>query len=265
MNQIIISNFYNFFNFQNYKFIKNPLLELCNKSKIKGTILISSEGINGSICGNKADINTVYDFLANNLKQLKIDYKESIINFTPFNKMKVKIKSEIVSLKIDDLDIVNNGQYIDTTSWDQFIKQPEVILIDTRNDYEVELGRFKGAINPQTKSFSELPKWVINNLKDKQKMKIAMYCTGGIRCEKSTAYLKKQGFEQVYHLRGGILEYLAQTKNINNNWQGDCFVFDERITVDANLAPKAVNLCKYCKKMIKNNDYKSNICLNCKQ
>jgi UPF0176 protein len=233
-NNITISAFYHFCNLKNYKELKEPLLEFCNEHNLKGTILLAHEGINSTISGSDESIKLLHDYLRaiNGLELLQT--KESYNNNQPFKRIKVLLKKEIVTLKAENLDLAKRGEYVAACDWDNFIKQNDVITIDTRNNYEVEIGSFNNAINPQTRSFSEFKDWAKENLHDKN-AKIAMFCTGGIRCEKSTSYLKNQGFDNVYHLEGGILKYFEETKNKNNMWNGNCFVFDERIAVDHNL------------------------------
>jgi UPF0176 protein len=258
MNEIVISTFYQFFNFPNYVEEKEPLLDFCKSHSLKGTILIASEGMNSTISGTRTAIDQLYSHLRDHLQIRNLEYKESFADFQPFLRMKVRLKKEIVTMGVNLGDVnVSKGEYIEAEGWDEFIAKDEVILIDTRNNYEVELGNFTGSVNPKTKTFRDFPKWVEQNLEIHKDKKVAMYCTGGIRCEKSTAYLKKQGFNQVYHLKGGILKYLEDTHNRNNKWQGSCFVFDDRIAVNNDLAPSPRTLCKHCNNLITTNDLKA--------
>ncbi len=179
-----------------------------------------------------------------------LEWKESFAEYKPFEKMKIRLKKEIVRMGVDDLDINERGTYVEPEEWDDIISDPEVVVVDTRNDYEISLGHFKGAVNPHTHEFRTFPKWARDNLDPVRNRKVAMYCTGGIRCEKSTALLKQAGFEEVYHLKGGILQYLEDTKNKNGMWEGSCFVFDERIAVNEMLEPEEIHLCKKCSKKV---------------
>ncbi len=232
-----ISTFYRFVKLPDYERIREEMLFFCKKTGLKGTILIANEGINATIAGTKEQIEKFFYYLDKDKKLADMEWKASYSEFQPFGKMKVRLKKEIVRMAVDELDIDKRGEYIEAKDWDQFISDPEVIVIDTRNDYEVQLGKFSKAINPKTAIFRKFPEWVQENLIKEKNKKIAMYCTGGIRCEKSTSLLKNMGFNQVYHLKGGILKYLEDTENKNNMWQGDCFVFDERIAVNDKLEP----------------------------
>jgi UPF0176 protein len=183
--------------------------------------------------------------------------------------MKVRLKKEIVRMGVEDMDVSQAGAYIEGKDWDQFISSPDVVVIDTRNHYEIGIGTFEGAINPQTKRFRQFPEWAKNWSQDvlPQNKKIAMFCTGGIRCEKSTAYMKSLGFDEVYHLKGGILQYLEDTKNSNGKWKGECFVFDERVAVGKDLTPTGALLCDGCGAPITTDDLRDNnghtICIKC--
>jgi UPF0176 protein len=235
MSHFVISTFYEFFTFSDYQSQKPPLLKFCHEHNIFGTIIMASEGINATIGATAANIAALYQYLSTiGIKDLS--YKESAVDFMPFLKMKVRLKKEIVTLGVSDLAVKGNeGEYVESAQWDEFIAQDEVLLIDTRNKYETQLGKFSKSLDPETKTFKEFIPWVEKNLMPYQRKKIAMYCTGGIRCEKSTAYLKKIGFNQVYHLKGGILQYFADTANVNNKFQGSCFVFDDRVNLNDNL------------------------------
>jgi UPF0176 protein len=270
MNNFVISAFYKFFDFSNYKEEKKSLFSFCDDNNLKGTILIANEGINSTISGSREKIDALYEYLANHLQIKNLIYKESFADFQPFDRMKVRLKKEIVTLGVGELDIHDNsGEYIEPCDWDDFISRDDVIVVDTRNQYEVNLGRFDKAIDPKTKTFKDFPEWVEKNLVSYEQKKIAMYCTGGIRCEKSTSYLKKLGFEDVYHLKGGILQYLQDTKNQNEKWQGSCFVFDSRVNLDDNLCASRTLLCRYCRANISTDDLRNakienlDVCLNC--
>ncbi|MGZ7210095.1 MAG: oxygen-dependent tRNA uridine(34) hydroxylase TrhO, partial [Methanobacterium sp.] len=234
-----ITTFYNFKNIEDVIALKEELLSFCKNNQILGTILVATEGVNATICGNQESIQKFKQFFMDKFLFADTEFKDSYTDFYPFKKIKVKIKKEIVRLDVPDLDLSNRGEYIEPKDWDEFIQREDVILIDTRNDYEImsndgHSGTFVGAINPNTESFREFPKWVEENLltDEYKNKKIAMCCTGGVRCEKSTALMKKYGFKEVYHLHGGILKYLEDTNNANKMWQGNCFLFDDRISVD---------------------------------
>lgn len=231
----VVTTFYKFVKLIDLPELKLQLLKFCNEAKIKGTILIAEEGINSTITGSREAIDNFYKFIKSIPEFSDLTFKESISEFPPFRKMKVKIKHEIVTFKVD-LDINNRGEYLTPEEWDKYLDKEDVLVIDTRNDYEVALGTFKNAIDPKTKAFTDLPNWVKENLTEEHKEKtILMFCTGGIRCEKSTAYMKQQGFRKVYHLEGGILKYLENTKNTSNNWHGSCFIFDDRSALTSDL------------------------------
>ena len=235
---ITVLNFYSFVGIESPEMLIPKILLIGRKKSIKGTILLAKEGFNGGISGAQEDV----ELLVENLRKItgaedinvKINYAPS----HPFRKLKVKIKKEIVTMGIEDLNIdAFKGRYVEPKDWDTLISRDDVVLVDTRNDYEVEIGTFENAIDPKTATFREFPKWVQSNRDALDGKVIAMCCTGGIRCEKSTAYLKSLGYEEVYHLKGGILQYLEDTKNANHKWNGECFVFDDRRAVDDSLAP----------------------------
>ncbi|MFN7038231.1 MAG: rhodanese-related sulfurtransferase [Alphaproteobacteria bacterium] len=265
----VITTFYHFFKIDNLEEAKESLLSFCRASKLLGTILIATEGINSTISGSRENIDSFYLFLQN-LFHIEFTFKESHSNIPPFEKMKVKIKPEIVTMGVGNIQVTEyNGTYISPKDWDDFISRPDVILVDTRNNYEIAMGSFHNSINPNTDNFRQFPKWAKNNLDPKSNVKIAMCCTGGIRCEKSTAYLKQEGFKEVYHLEGGILKYLEETRNENKKWYGECFVFDERTGVNDYLTPTEINYCKSCANEIRTDDVKrikgkkSHICFDC--
>lgn len=235
---IAIVSFYSFVNIDNLDVLLQKILLIGKKKRVRGTILIAREGFNGSISGEESVLKNIVEEIMKLTGNCDVNVKVNYAPAHPFQKLKVKIKPEIISMACGTLDVQNlKGEYIEPTDWDAFISRDDVILVDTRNNYEVEAGTYVNAVNPNTDTFKQFPEWVNNNkdlFKDK---KIAMVCTGGIRCEKSTAYMKKLGFEDVYHLKGGILQYLEDTKNKNNLWHGECFVFDDRRAVDDDLSP----------------------------
>lgn len=235
---IAVLSFYCFTNIPEPEVLLPKILLIGKKKYIKGTILIASEGFNGSISGTQENVKLLVEEVVKLTSAQNVNIKLNYCNVHPFQKLKVKIKKEIIAMAIPDLDVANlSGKYIEPKDWDKFIKEDDVIVIDTRNHYEIEVGTFKGAIDPMTETFKEFPQWVENNKQKMEGKKIAMCCTGGIRCEKSTAYLKKLGYQEVYHLKGGILQYLEDTKNKNGLWKGECFVFDDRRGVNSDLTP----------------------------
>ena len=232
-NKIVISTFYKFCKIQDLPLFRNKLLQFCKQNSILGTILLGEEGINATVCALQEDIKKVYEYLSQYEFFNSILYKETLSKKPPFDKMICKIKNEIVTIKEKDVEH-NPGEYIKPNEWDNFIENEDILLVDTRNDYEYHMGTFEGAKNPNTNSFVEFKEWCIKNIPDKHK-KIAGFCTGGIRCEKSTSWLKKAGYQNVYHLEGGIIAYFIETKNKNKKWKGDCFVFDNRVVINDKL------------------------------
>lgn len=231
---------------------RGALDALCQEKGIFGTILIAPEGYNGTIAGRRADIDAVVAKLAALCAPRCLDVKFSAAATMPFYRMKVRVKREIVTMGVDGIDPARDvGTYVDPAAWNALIADPDTIIIDTRNDYEVAIGSFAGAINPQTTSFREFPDWFRANrdtlAQGKANPKFAMFCTGGIRCEKSTAFLKAEGVDAVYHLKGGILNYLETTAQSDSRWNGECFVFDERVAVGHGLALGDTTLCRACR------------------
>lgn len=269
MSEVIITTFYHFINFPEVENLKQPLLDFCKDQDLKGTILLAREGINSTISGSREGIDHLYQYISNDLGIDDLVYKESAHKNKPFYKMKVNLKKEIVALGAPDLDVENlKGEYISPENWDNFIKQEDVMVIDTRNKYETLLGSFDRAIDPKTDNFRQFPQWTEENLNnvDKNK-KIAMFCTGGVRCEKSTAYLKSKGFNNVYHLEGGILKYFEDTKA--NSWHGSCFVFDDRVALNNKLTADQDIHCSNCNKQMNTDDVRKAaltnkmLCLKC--
>lgn len=228
-NPIVITTFYKFCTIENLPLFRDKTLAFCQKNEILGTILIGTEGINATISGTRTAIDSFYQYIFQHECFAGIVFKETYFSKKPFGKMKVKIRKEIVSIHEECSH--NPGQYIKPEEWDNFIQQKDIILVDTRNDFEFHIGTFKGSLNPQTTSFYEFRNWCKQNIPNK-KTPIAGFCTGGIRCEKSTSWLKKEGYENVYHLEGGIIGYFIKTKNKNKMWEGDCFVFDDRVIIN---------------------------------
>ncbi len=229
-NNWVVAALYQFKEVSNAAELQQRLLDLVNSIHLCGTLIVASEGINGTVAGDRAAIDAVYQFLLSEGFNA-MEYKESFSSEKPFRKMKIKLKQEIVTLGVEvkPRDLV--GHYLDPKQWNELLARDDVILIDTRNDYEYKAGTFKGAIDPKTESFREFPDYVKQNLEQHKDKKIAMFCTGGIRCEKSTSLLLQQGFNEVYHLKGGILKYLEETPAEESLWEGECFVFDGRTAV----------------------------------
>ncbi|MGL9725569.1 MAG: rhodanese-related sulfurtransferase [Wolbachia sp.] len=264
----VIATFYHFVKLSNYYDMKDEIKTACDNVELKGTILLAAEGINATISGKRTAVDKIFDFLHSDDRLKDLTWKENMAKYQPFSKMKVRLKREIVNLGVSNLDISLRGKYVDPEYWDDFISQSDVLVIDTRNEYEVKLGKFKNAINPHTQRFREFPQWAESFFENKD-LKVAMYCTGGIRCKKSTAYMKSLGFSDVYHLKGGILSYLEKTINKNGNWEGECFVFDDRIAVDHSLAPSDKIKCIFCSNQVSTDELKSVsrgqvVCSNCK-
>ncbi|MDA0720455.1 MAG: rhodanese-related sulfurtransferase [Proteobacteria bacterium] len=245
----IVAALYHFTRFADPAALRAPLLELCRARGISGTLLLAGEGINGTIAGDRAGIDTVLAHIRALPGCVDIEWKESTAVDAPFHRIKVRLKREIVTMGQPDIDPVSRvGHYVDPADWNDLISAPNVAVIDTRNDYEVAIGTFDGAIDPQTKSFGEFPAWWETNKHRFHNKRIAMFCTGGIRCEKSTNYLMGQGVEDVYHLKGGILKYLEEVPQDASKWDGECFVFDGRVSVGHGLAEGPHILCHGCRR-----------------
>jgi UPF0176 protein len=259
--------FYQFVDLPDYALLRAPLLALCEQHHVKGLILLAREGINSTIAGKPADVHAVLAYLRSDPFLANLQHKESFSNKAPFYRMKVRLKKEIVTMGVPGISPIHMaGTYVKPADWNALISNPDVVLVDTRNDYEVALGSFAGAIDPRIKAFSELPAWVDaaeqlgqhtdqkGNKGDKgkkgkkgKKPKVAMFCTGGIRCEKSTALMRAKGYDDVYHLEGGILKYLETVPPEQSLWVGECFVFDERVSVGHGLVPGLHGLCRACR------------------
>ncbi len=246
---IRVAALYRFARFDDCEAIRQALAKTCCANGVKGTLLIAPEGINGTIAGSDAGIEAVLTAVRALPGCADIEVKESRAATLPFHRMKVRLKREIVTMGQPDIDpLADVGHYVAPEEWNALIDAPGTILIDTRNDYEVAIGSFAGATDPQTRSFREFPDWFRAN-RDAMgdKPKVAMFCTGGIRCEKATAFLKAEGLDEVYHLKGGILAYLEAVPREESRWQGECFVFDERVTVTHELQPGTHSLCRACR------------------
>ncbi len=255
---ITVCALYKFVRLEDFEALREPLQQQMLDHHVKGTLLLAIEGINGTIAGPAEGIAAVLSWLAKTPNLGEIVTKESYHAANPFNRTKVKLKKEIVTMGVEGIDprhVV--GTYVKPEDWNALISDPEVLLVDTRNDYEVEIGTFKDAKNPNTTTFREFPDYVKENLDTEQHKKVAMFCTGGIRCEKSTAYLKEQGFDEVYHLEGGILKYLEEVPEEESLWQGECYVFDGRVAVNHKLEKGQYDMCNACRLPITEDDKQS--------
>ncbi len=253
----MVAAFYKFVALPDFKELQAGIQQSAISNQVMGTILLADEGINGTVSGPDKGVRALLDYIKSDERISDLEHKESWAEENPFYRMKVRLKKEIVTLGVEGVSPKKSvGEYIDPENWNEFISDPDVVVVDTRNDYEVEIGTFKGAVDPETTSFRELPEWVEgqdNLLKGK---KIAMFCTGGIRCEKSTNYLLGQGVEDVYHLKGGILRYLEEMPSEDSTWQGECFVFDNRVSVGHGLVEGPHKLCHGCRRPILPEDVK---------
>ena len=255
MAEILVCAMYKFVSLENFEEMQQPILDEMIKNNVKGTLLIANEGLNGTVAGHEVGINNLLKYLKSDTRLTDIDYKISYHEEMPFHRSKVKLKKEIVTLGVKDIDPNKVcGKYVEPKDWNELISDPDVILIDTRNDYEIEIGTFENAVNPDTTTFREFPEYVDNNLDNTKHKKVAMFCTGGIRCEKSTALMKAKGFDEVYHLKGGILKYLEEVPKEESKWQGECFVFDSRVAVNHDLEKGNYDQCFACRMPITEND-----------
>ena len=257
--RFLTSALYKFVDLPDYGQLRAPLLAVCAQGQVKGTLLLASEGVNGTIAGPPDGVAAVLAWLRRDPRLSDLEDRQSWTDTAPFLRLKVRLKAEIVSMHIPGISpVAMAGQYVEPHDWNRLIDDPQVVVVDARNDYEVAIGSFKGAIDPQTRTFSELPSWLARESlpggrlasRSGQRPKVAMFCTGGIRCEKSTAYLRQQGFDQVFHLRGGILKYLEAVAPTESRWQGECFVFDERVSVAQGLRPGDLELCRSCRRPV---------------
>ena len=255
---IVVAAMYRFVSLPDFEELQAPLLAFCNQRGVKGTLLLAAEGINGTVSGTREAIDALLDYLRQDPRLEPLEHKESLHENLPFYRMKVKLKKEIVTMGVEGIDpnkVV--GTYVEPKDWNDLISDPDVVVVDTRNDYEYSIGTFKNALNPNTTTFREFPEYVKQNLDPGQHKKVAMFCTGGIRCEKSTAYLKEQGFDEVYHLKGGILKYLEEVEEPSSLWEGECFVFDNRVAVNHQLEKGQYDQCHGCRRPITEEDKQS--------
>jgi UPF0176 protein len=244
----VVAALYKFVCLPDFETLRGPLHQVMMENEVRGTLLLAAEGINGTIAGSRAGIDAVLAWLRADSRLQTLETKDSYVDENPFYRTKVKLKREIVTMGVEDIDpnhIV--GTYVRPKDWNALLSDPDVVLVDTRNDYEVRIGSFRNALNPKTESFREFPAFAKENLDPKRHAKVAMFCTGGIRCEKSTAFMKQQGFSEVYHLEGGILKYLEEVPEEESLWEGECFVFDNRVTVNHQLQKGRYDQCHACR------------------
>ncbi|MGI9535292.1 MAG: rhodanese-related sulfurtransferase [Thermodesulfobacteriota bacterium] len=248
MSKVVIVSLYKFVQIEEAEQFRIELLEKCNSFGIKGTFIIAPEGINGTVAGSKNSIDSIIGCLSDDKRFRDIECKYSYDVKIPFYRMKVKIKDELIPIGIDGIDPRKMvGKYVMPGEWNEIIQDPETLVIDVRNEYEIDVGTFKGAISPGTNNFREFPEFVSKNLDPNKHKKIAMFCTGGIRCEKASSFMVGEGFSNVYHLKGGILKYLEDVPGEKSLWQGECFVFDNRTSVDHDLENGVYDLCHNCR------------------
>ena len=266
ISETIVAALYRFVTLADFHELREPLLDECVAAGIKGTLLLAEEGINGTIAGSRAGIDQVLAYLKSDPRLQDLVHKESFDDHIPFYRMKVKLKKEIVTMGVPGVDPnVIVGTYVEPKDWNDVIRDPEVVLIDTRNDYEVGIGTFEGAVNPQTTTFREFPAYIRANYDPQKHKKVAMFCTGGVRCEKASTFMLKEGFAEVYHLQGGILKYLEEVPEQDSAWRGECFVFDNRVSVDHSLDKGQYDQCHGCRHPITEADkrpprYQKGVC-----
>ncbi len=255
MSKYIVCALYRFVSLPQYKEIQPPLQAKMIENQVKGTVLLAKEGVNGTISGSRSGIDALLKWVRTIPEFSEIETKEAVTDNLPFKRSKVKLKKEIVTMGVKGIDPNQSvGTYVTPQQWNDLISDPDVLLVDTRNQYEVAVGAFAHATDPKTTTFREFPQYVSEHLDPSVHKKVAMYCTGGIRCEKSTAFLKKQGFKEVYHLKGGILKYLEEIPEEKSLWKGECFVFDERVTVNHQLERGSYDQCHACRVPISDED-----------
>jgi UPF0176 protein len=255
---VVVAALYKFVTLEDFHAMREPLLDACLDADVRGTILLAREGVNGTLAGSREGIDQVLTYLRNDPRLIDLEHKESQDDDMPFYRMKVKLKKEIVTMGVSGVDPnVRVGSYVKPQDWNNLVQDPEVLLIDTRNDYECDIGSFRGAIDPRTKNFREFPGFVGDKLDPTVHKKVAMFCTGGIRCEKASAFMLNAGFEEVYHLQGGILKYLEEVPPEESIWEGECFVFDNRVSVDHQLEKGQYDQCYGCRHPITEEDKRS--------
>ncbi len=258
MKPVVVAALYKFVTLEDFRELREPLLDTCLSAGTRGTLLLAREGINGTIAGSREAIDAVLAWLRSDPRLSDLAHKESVDDRLPFHRMKVKLKKEIVTMGVPGVDPNERaGTYVEPGDWNALVNDPEVLLLDTRNDYECDIGTFRGALDPRTVNFREFPAFVRRNLDPAVHRKVAMFCTGGIRCEKASAFMLKEGFEEVYHLEGGILKYLEEVPAEDSTWEGECFVFDNRVSVDHNLEKGRYDQCYGCRHPITEEDKRS--------
>jgi len=247
MAELLVAALYRFVALPDYEALRAPLLEICAANGVSGSLLLADEGINGTIAGSSKGVEAMLAHLRRDSRFQGLELKFSSASEPPFDRMKVRLKREIVTMGVEGVDpTACVGTYVDAKDWNSLIDDPGVLLVDTRNEMEIAIGTFRGAINPGIASFREFPAWMREQLSQKEHPKVAMFCTGGIRCEKSTAFLRQSGFEEVYHLKGGILKYLEEIPESESRWEGQCYVFDKRVSVGHGLAQGPYGQCYGC-------------------
>lgn len=252
---IVVAALYRFVALPDFEAMRAAILDVCNGAGLRGTLLLAGEGINGTVAGSREGIDVLLAYLRSDPRLADLEHKESRADAQPFLRMKVKLKREIVTMGVPSVDPNRAvGSYVAPRDWNDLVDDPEVTLVDTRNAYECAIGTFRGAIDPDIETFRDFPAWVAQNLDPARDRKVAMFCTGGIRCEKATSYLLEQGFEEVYHLRGGILKYLEEVADQDSAWEGECFVFDERVAVNHALEKGSYEQCFACRHPISAQD-----------
>lgn len=254
-----VAALYQFVALPDFEALRAPLTAFCEARGIKGTLLLAREGINGTVAGSPPAIDELLDYLRGDEvfkgRLADLDVKPSFSHKAPFRRMKVRLKAEIVTMRAPEADPTRQvGTYVTPDEWNEIISDPDMVVLDTRNDYEVAIGSFKGAIDPKTQSFTDFKDWVAENLDPATTPKVAMFCTGGIRCEKASSYMLAHGFGEVYHLKGGILRYLEEQPEEESLYEGGCFVFDERVAVGHDLKPQDYLLCHACRQPLSPED-----------
>jgi len=258
MEKIVVAALYKFVELPDFEKLQPKIRQVCLDNQIRGTLLLAQEGINGTIAGSREGIDTVLAHIRSHEPFADLEHKESFASKNPFYRMKVRLKKEIVTMGVEDVDPTNLvGTYVEPEDWNALLQDPNVVVIDTRNSYEVNIGTFKGALNPRITTFREFPQYLKENFKPEETPAVAMFCTGGIRCEKSTSYAKSLGFKTVYHLKGGILKYLERIPQEKSLWEGDCFVFDNRVAVTQGLEEGSYDQCFGCRHPISKADIAS--------
>ena len=248
MDPLLVAAFYKFVQLTDLASLQDQIESCCRRNNVLGIVLLAQEGINSTIAGSREGVVKVLEFIRQDPRFTDLEWKESFANKQPFRKLRVRLKKEIVTMGIPEIDPSQLvGTYVKPADWNALIRDPDVIVIDARNNYETEIGTFTGAVNPDLDSFSQLPSWLEEKIDAGEQPRVAMFCTGGIRCEKSTAFLKQAGVKEVYHLQGGILKYLEEVPEDESLWEGECFVFDQRVAVGHGLELADYELCRACR------------------